>query len=172
VPGRTGAGSAAQEVASTPAAHHSISGHHVGPPERAAGSVASHSPPSAAVCRWSDGRHPRRSRMVTTPGERQPSVLESELVSLPKSSREARRRRTGAVSEFGSGMGADSIGQVRSDAVSRSGQGSLTCADAPGQHSRKMGTWFGTKRPPVQIRPPRPEVPGRRPNRQVQRSCH
>ena len=50
-------------------------------------------------------------------GERRLALLESVLLSPRISTRRARTLRTGAVSEFGSGMGAAALRQLRSDAV-------------------------------------------------------
>jgi hypothetical protein len=75
----------------------------------------------------------------------------------------------GGVSDFGSQMGAAIHRQVRSDAVRRL---ELRCHDAPDvqecsltRRVVRLYSQFGTKRPPVQIRPPRPALPARQPDR-------
>ena len=57
-------------------------------------------------------------------------ALESVLLSPRISTRRARTPRTGAVSDSGSGMGAEAFRQLRSDAVYEADRRSLTCADA------------------------------------------
>jgi hypothetical protein len=52
------------------------------------------------------------------------------LLSPRISTRRARTPRTGAVSDSGSGMGAEVFRQLRSDAVYETDRRSLTCADA------------------------------------------
>jgi hypothetical protein len=71
-------------------------------------------------------------------GERRSAVLESVLLSPGISIREARTPRTGAVSDSGSGTGAEASRQVRSDALYEADRQALTCADTCRQTARSL----------------------------------
>jgi hypothetical protein len=73
--------------------------------------------------------HPR-SRTAPDWRGRWCALLKSVLVSPRISTRRARMPRTCAVSDSGSGMGAEVFPQLRSDAVYEADRRSLTCADA------------------------------------------
>ncbi len=87
--------------------------------------------------------------------------MPSKSRELGAASKAGRARKVGSiagrVSDFGSEMGAGSLRQVRSGAVASGDRKPLTCADTTSRQFVLLHALFGTMRPPVQIRLPRPE---------------